>query len=282
MPKFNKFSGLNEPDKTVFIEPSEEHIAKFREAQLKLDRISHGNEEELAFKLCTMAMRFNTKGEHIDLDLDYADAMSVLEDVFNETEANRMILALEEIAKEYGYVPEMDNESVTISQEKKWETEETFEGLILRIQRDYANADEKEKESIKNNIASGMRMHKITTQKNPRTVKRGQLWRVELPHTVGWELSGNRWAIVLSNDIACEHSTIVTVAYLVGHQKSNAPYLMSIQDTDLLYGQLEKPSSVSLSSINSIDKRRFLSHEGKFSNEFMNRLSDCIKSQLGL
>jgi len=45
---FNKFSGKYEPDKDVFREPSDESIAKFRQVQLKLDRISDGNEEELA------------------------------------------------------------------------------------------------------------------------------------------------------------------------------------------------------------------------------------------
>lgn len=76
---FNKYSGKYEPDKDVFREPSDENIAKFRQVQLKLDRISNGNEEELADKMVIIAIRFNRTGEKIATDLDYPDAMTALE-----------------------------------------------------------------------------------------------------------------------------------------------------------------------------------------------------------
>lgn len=148
MPKYNKFSEMYEPDKDTCTTASESNIARFRQAQLKVDRVSNGNEKELAFKLATIATRYNKAGEKIDFDLDYADAMEVLESVYNDVDAQMMILPLEALASDYGYLPEMDNESVELEQEMFWYSKETFSGLIGRIQGEYASMDKAYKDEL--------------------------------------------------------------------------------------------------------------------------------------
>lgn len=43
-----------------------------------------------------------------------------------------MILAIEMLAKQYGYLPEMDEEEVDVEQEMFWYATETFPSLITR------------------------------------------------------------------------------------------------------------------------------------------------------
>ncbi len=282
MPKYNKFSEMYEPDKDTCTEASESNIARFREAQLKVDRVSNGNEEELAFKIVTLATRYNKTGEKISFDLDYADSMSALEEVYNDVDAEMMILALETLASDYGYVPEMDNETVELEQEMFWYATETFAGLIGRIQAEYARLDSKLKKAFKNKIAGGMRIYEINRDNSRPTVKRGEVWKVEVPTGVGRETTGFRWAIIISNEMHAQFSDVVNVVYLDGQPPTNEKSHMEIKNTDLADGTLTKEGRVNVTDINSVDKKRMVSREGKVKDEFLNKLMGRISFQLGI
>ena len=82
MPKENIFSGKYEPDKDTCTEANESNIARFREATLKLDRIHNDeNEQDITEGIIQLCIRFNNTGEKIAWDLDYEDAMAMLEEV---------------------------------------------------------------------------------------------------------------------------------------------------------------------------------------------------------
>ena len=96
MPKKNQFSGLSEPDKDTCTESSPENIKRFREATLKLDRIHNAdNERDIADNIIQLCITCNKANLKIAWDLDYEDAMEILEKVYNDVDANRMITAIE-------------------------------------------------------------------------------------------------------------------------------------------------------------------------------------------
>lgn len=277
---FNKFSGKYEPDKDVFREPSDESIAKFRQVQLKLDRISDGNEEELADKMVIIAIRFNRTGEKIATDLDYPDAMTALEMVFNEDDAKLMIKAMEELAKEFGYLPEMDNEEVKSEQEMFWYTKETIESLLVRIKDEYDSSTNKD--LLRNTIAGGLRTYEINKDNSRPKAKRGEVWKIEIPVGVGRETTGFRWAIVISNSVHAQFSDAVNVIYLDGQPPKIAKSHLGIKNTDLKEGELEKEGRVNITDIFTVDKKRMVECKGKVSDDFMKELMKRIASQLGI
>lgn len=277
---FNKFSGKYEPDKDVFREPSDESIAKFRQVQLKLDRISDGNEEELADKMVIIAIRFNRTGEKIATDLDYPDAMTALEMVFNEDDAKLMIKAMEELAKEFGYLPEMDNEEVKSEQEMFWYTKETIESLLVRIKDEYDSSANKD--LLRNTIAGGLRTYEINKDNSRPKAKRGEVWKIEIPVGVGRETTGFRWAIVISNSVHAQFSDAVNVIYLDGQPPKIAKSHLGIKNTDLKEGELEKEGRVNITDIFTVDKKRMVECKGKVSDDFMKELMKRIASQLGI
>ena len=277
---FNKFSGKYEPDKDVFREPSDESIAKFRQVQLKLDRISDGNEEELADKMVIIAIRFNRTGEKIATDLDYPDAMTALEMVFNEDDAKLMIKAMEELAKEFGYLPEMDNEEVKSEQEMFWYTKETIESLLVRIKDEYDSSTNKD--LLKNTIAGGLRTYEINKDNSRPKAKRGEVWKIEIPVGVGRETTGFRWAIVISNSVHAQFSNTVNVIYLDGQPPKIEKSHLEIKNTDLKEGELEKEGRVNITDIFTVDKKRMVECKGKVSDDFMKELMKRIASQLGI
>ena len=66
-------------------------------------------------QLCS---RNNKTGEKIDLSADYEfeDAMDWLEKVYNDVDADLMIMAIDQLAERYGYTSDMD-ETIEIEQE---------------------------------------------------------------------------------------------------------------------------------------------------------------------
>lgn len=277
---FNRFSGKYEPEKDVFVEPSDDSIARFREAQLKLDRISNGNEDALAEKMEILAIRFNVKGIEIGTGLDYPDAMTALESVFNETDADLMIKAMEELAKEFGYLPEMENEEVETEQEMFWFTKESIASLLLRIKEEYDSCTNKD--LLRNYVAGGMRIYEINKDNTRPEVKRGEIWKIEVPNGVGRETTGYRWAIVISNHTHAYFAQTVNVIYIDGQPPKNEKSHMGIAQTDLEDGTIEKASRVNITDINTIDKKRMVEYKGKITDAFMKELMKRIAFQLGM
>ena len=111
MPKENIFSGKYEPDRDTCTEANESNVARFRTAMLKLDRIHNDeNEKDLTENIMQLCSRNNKTGEKIDLSADYEfeDAMDWLEKVYNDVDADLMIMAIDQLAERYGYTSDMD------------------------------------------------------------------------------------------------------------------------------------------------------------------------------
>lgn len=252
MPKKNKFSGLYEPDKDTCINSSSENIVRFREATLKLDRIHNGeNEQDITEGIIQLCIRFNKTGEKIAWDLDYEDAMETLEEVYNDVDANMMILAIEALAIRYGYVPEMDK-TIDVDNKMFYCATETMPALLARIQTEYASVSGDLKENLLNKIAGGMRSYEVERD-NPRLPAfRAEIWKIEIPIGIGNETNGYRWVIIISNKMHARYGNTVNVVYMDGSTDGviNEESQMEIRNEDLNYGVLEKePSRINITDI---------------------------------
>lgn len=285
MPKKNKFSGLYEPDKDTCTESGEENIQRFREATLKLDRIHNDeNEQGIVEDLYITAIKYNKSKIQLKQETDYVEAIEQLEDVYNDVDANHMILEIERIAQQYGYVPEMD-ETVDVDNEMFYCATETMPALLARIQTEYASVSTYVKKHLLNKIAGGMRSYEIERD-NPRLpAHRAEIWKIEIPIGIGNETNGYRWVIIISNKNHARYSNTVNVVYLDGSTDGviNEESQMEIKNEDLNYGVLEKePSRINITDICTIDKKRLMERKGKVCGEFMGRLMERIAKQLGI
>lgn len=285
MPKKNKFSGLYEPDKDTCTESSVENIQRFREATLKLDRIHNDeNEQGIIEDLYIIAMKYNKAKIQLKQEMDYPKAIEQLEEVYNDVDANHMIIEIERIAQKYGYVPEMD-ETVDVDNEMFYCATETMPALLARIQTEYASVSGDLKKHLLNKIAGGMRSYEIERD-NPRlSAHRAEIWKIEIPIGIGNETNGYRWVIIISNKTHARFSNTVNVVYLDGSTDGviSEESQMEIKNEDLNYGELEKePSRINITDIYTIDKKRLMERKGKVSGEFIGRLMKRIASQLGI
>lgn len=285
MPKKNKFSGLYEPDKDTCTESSEENIQRFREATLKLDRIHNDeNEQGIVEDLYIIAMKYNKAKIQLKQEMDYAEAIEQLEKVYNDVDANHMILEIGRIAQKYGYVPEMD-ETVDVDNEMFYCATETMSALLARIQTEYASVSKDLKKHLLNKIAGGMRSYEIERDNSRIPAHRAEIWKIEIPIGIGNETNGYRWVIIISNKTHACCSNTVNVVYLDGSIDGviNEESQMEIKNEDLNYGELEKdPSRINITDIYTIDKKRLMERKGKVSGEFMQELMKRIAKQLGI
>ena len=284
MPRINKFSGLSIPDKDVCVTSSPENIKRFREATLKLDRIHNFvDEEALTENIIQLCIRYNRANLDISWDMDYPHAMDMLEEVYNDVDANMMIMAVEMLATRYGYTEEMDHEVCNVDLEMFWHTRESLTSLLARIQNEYNSLNRKSKDAFLNKIAGGMRSYEINKYNARPSVERRQIWVVETPYGVGSETTGYRWAIVISNAKHAKISYTANVVYLHGLPAANEKCHLEITDSDLEDGALDKnPSSVILTDIFTVDRKRFKYYKGKVSDKFMAQLMKRIAKQLGI
>ena len=118
--------------------------------------------------------------------------MDWLEKVYNDVDADLMIMAIDQLAERYGYTSDMD-ETIEIEQEDKWRCWETFESVINKSIRTYGSLPTaKRQEDFKTRIAAGYRLYEMESQPRQR-VHRGKIWRVEVPTGVGSETTGMRY-----------------------------------------------------------------------------------------
>ena len=283
MPKENKFSGLYEPDKDTCTASNEENIARFREATLKLDRIhNNDNEQDLTDNIIQLCIRYNKTGKKVEWELDYEDAMTMLEEVYNDVDADFMIEAVEALATRYGYVPEMD-ETVDVYAEMYFCSAESMPSLLTRIQTEYVSLVGRVRDGLKNKIAGGMRAYEIERDNTRPTIERGQIWKVESPVGIGNVTNGYRWVIVISNQKHVDSSNTVNVIYLVGNEVKKDMWQMEITNADLEDGALAKlPSRVNITDIFTMDKLCFMEYKGKVNDNFMAKMMKRIQFQLGM
>ena len=289
MPRKNIFSGKYEPDRDTCTEANESNVARFRTAMLKLDRIHNDdNEKDLTENIMQLCSRNNKTWEKIELSAGYEfeDAMDWLEKVYNDVDADLMIMAIDQLAERYGYTPDMD-ETIEIVLEDKWRCWESFADITNDIQTIYNSLPtSKRKEDFKTSIAAGLRLYKMESQSRQR-VHRGEIWRVEVPTGVGSETTGMRWALVISQKAHTKGSYTFNAVYLDGQAVKKEAWQMEITEADLQYGVLLKETDdnkcrINLTDIFTLDRKRLMDRKGKVSDAFMKKVMTRIAAQLGI
>lgn len=112
------------------------------------------------------------------------------------------------------------------------------------------------------------------------SIKRGDIYYVDLDPVKGSEQSGRRPVIVIQNDIGNAFSPTVIIAPLTTKRFSRE-YPTNV---DLSKGAagLREDSTVLLSQIRTIDKKRLGKKIGSLEPELMKRVDEAIKVSLAL
>ena len=111
-------------------------------------------------------------------------------------------------------------------------------------------------------------------------VKRGDLYYADLSPVIGSEQGGVRPVLIVQNDVGNKYSPTVIVAAITSQiNKARLPTHIEINAQD--FG-LPKDSVVLLEQIRTIDKKRLRERLGRFSEEMMAYVDECLKISLGL
>ena len=111
-------------------------------------------------------------------------------------------------------------------------------------------------------------------------VKRGDIFYADLSPVIGSEQGGIRPVLVIQNDIGNKYSPTIIIAAITSQiNKAKLPTHIEIKAPD--YG-LPKDSVVLLEQVRTIDKKRLREKIGRFSDEKMKEVDECLKISLGL
>lgn len=111
-------------------------------------------------------------------------------------------------------------------------------------------------------------------------VKRGDIFYADLSPVVGSEQGGIRPVLVIQNDIGNKYSPTIIVAAITSQiNKAKLPTHVEISAPE--YG-LPKDSVVLLEQVRTIDKKRLREKIGRFNDEMMAKVDECLKISLGL
>ncbi len=113
-----------------------------------------------------------------------------------------------------------------------------------------------------------------------RTIKRGDIFYVDLNPVVGSEQGGTRPVLVISNDIGNRHSPTVIVAAITSrvHTKAKLPTHTAVND----FEGLDKDSIILLEQIRTIDKQRLKQHMGMMPENIMARVDKALAISISL
>lgn len=106
--------------------------------------------------------------------------------------------------------------------------------------------------------------------------KRGELYDLAIDDAIGSEQQGFRPALILQNNQGNKHSKTVIVAMLTSQEKSEQPTHVELEG----FG-LDKPSTVLLEQIRTVDKRRFGAYIGKVNQVKMAEIDMALDISLG-
>ncbi|GFN34306.1 type II toxin-antitoxin system PemK/MazF family toxin [Tepidimicrobium xylanilyticum] len=111
-------------------------------------------------------------------------------------------------------------------------------------------------------------------------IKRGDVFYADLSPVVGSEQGGIRPVLVIQNDIGNKYSPTTIVAAITSQiNKAKLPTHVEISAPE--YG-LPKDSVVLLEQVRTIDKKRLREKIGRFNDEMMAKVDECLKISLGL
>lgn len=109
--------------------------------------------------------------------------------------------------------------------------------------------------------------------------KRGEIWLVEFDPSVGTEIQKTRPALIISNDIANDKSSKITVVPLTSRIKPLS--IVVIIEPDEL-NKLDKQSLIRVPDVCTFDKLRLRNKIGKLSSEKLKEVDKKLKLHLGL
>lgn len=110
---------------------------------------------------------------------------------------------------------------------------------------------------------------------NLATVKRGDIYYVAGAVTTGSEQSGDRPAVVVSNNAGNKYAPIVEVVYLTTRKKTDLP-------THAFVGSAERPSIAMCEQIVTVCKSRLERYIGRITEEEMRGIDKALQRSLGI
>lgn len=111
-------------------------------------------------------------------------------------------------------------------------------------------------------------------------VKRGDVWWCDFSTGVGREQSGLRPAIIVSNKMCNEHSSIVTVVPLTTATKTLLPCHVELTGNDCK--GLRKPNTALCEQVRTVDKGRLKDYVGKLEMASMKKVDTALAVQVGI
>ena len=113
-----------------------------------------------------------------------------------------------------------------------------------------------------------------------KQIRRGELWTVDLRHTIGWEIAKKRPALIISSDQINSESPLVIIIPV----SSKIPQITGFEK--ILLGKkesnLEKDSVILVNQIRTVDKTRLGKKIGHISEGKLEEVEDALKLVLGL
>ena len=105
--------------------------------------------------------------------------------------------------------------------------------------------------------------------------RRGEIYWVDLDPAKGRETQKTRPGLVLSCNIANQHSDLIMIAPITSKLKIIYPFeVQTILD--------EKPAKIMLNQCRAVDKVRLLRKMGKIGSNIMDQVEDAIRIVFGL
>lgn len=112
------------------------------------------------------------------------------------------------------------------------------------------------------------------------TIRRGEIYLVQVDPTIGSEINKTRPALIIQNDVGNQYSPLTIVAPITSQG------LRKVYPTEVLMASkesgLSKDSKVLLSQIRTIDKSRLIKKMGTLSSRKMNQVDQAIRISLDL
>jgi mRNA interferase MazF len=110
-------------------------------------------------------------------------------------------------------------------------------------------------------------------------VRRGDIWLVCLDPTVGAEIKKTRPALIISNDIANQHSATVTLLPVSDRGVKVYPFEVEVSDGT---AGLVKASKIKCQQVRTVDKSRLIRFLGAVSDPVLHAAERALCLHLGL
>ncbi len=111
------------------------------------------------------------------------------------------------------------------------------------------------------------------------SINRGDIWLVSLDPTIGSAIKKTRPAVVVSNDIANQYSSLITVLPVTDTGSAVRPFEVAIP---LKTGGLVKASKVKCDQVRAVDKGRLVRFLGVLPDQSVHAIERALCLHLGL